>query len=202
MLVLAMVTEQTWAAGAHGAIKSTLAPLEAAMTQLAGNVDRVSSVFGDVSALRAENQRLTAADQALRRQVVELNAAAKENATLRQALDFERSYGHRMVASQIVGRGPDGFSRTLEIDSGTAGPGYAGDEGQRHRPLRLQLDPGHQAHDGIEHRPDSAAECSLYPRSQAFQSRNAISDEDCSATQGVNDPSVNFEPAPGGGAQN
>jgi cell shape-determining protein MreC len=51
-------------------------------------------VFGDVSSLRAENQRLKAADEALRRQVVELNAAAKENATLRQALDFERSFGH------------------------------------------------------------------------------------------------------------
>jgi rod shape-determining protein MreC len=120
MLLLAMVTEQTWAAGARGAVKSTLAPLEAVMTQLAGNVDRITSVFGDVSTLRAENQRLTAADQALRRQVVELNAAAKENASLRQALDFERSYGHHMVAAQIVGRGPDGFSRTLEVDRGTA----------------------------------------------------------------------------------
>ncbi len=120
MLLLAMVTEQTWAAGARGAVKSMLAPLEAVMTQVAGNVDRITSVFGDVSTLRAENQRLTAADQALRRQVVELNAAAKENASLRQALDFERSYGHHMVAAQIVGRGPDGFSRTLEVDRGTA----------------------------------------------------------------------------------
>ncbi len=120
MLLLAMVTQQTWAAGARGAVKSTLAPLEAVMTQVAGNVDRITSVFGDVSTLRAENERLTAADQALRRQVVELNAAAKENASLRQALDFERSYGHHLVAAQIVGRGPDGFSRTLEVDRGTA----------------------------------------------------------------------------------
>ena len=112
MLLLAMVTQQTWAAGARGAVKSTLAPLEAVMTRVASNVDRITSVFGDVSTLRAENERLTAADQALRRQVVELNAAAKENASLRQALDFERSYGHHLVAAQIVGRGPDGFSRT------------------------------------------------------------------------------------------
>jgi len=120
MLLLAMVTEQTWAAGARGALKSYLAPAEAVMARLAANVDRVTAVFGDVGALRAENQRLTSADQALRRQVVELNAAAKENASLRQALDFERSFGHRMVAAQVVGRGPDGFSRTLEIDRGTA----------------------------------------------------------------------------------
>jgi rod shape-determining protein MreC len=60
------------------------------------------------------------ADLALRRQVIELDAAAKENASLRQALDFKRSFGHSMVAAQVVGRGPDGFSRTLEIDRGTA----------------------------------------------------------------------------------
>jgi rod shape-determining protein MreC len=120
MLLVALLSEQAWAAGARGAAKSALAPLEAAMTQLAGNVDRVTAVFGDVAALRAENQRLTAADAALRRQVVEMDAAAKENASLRQALAFERSFGHRMVAAQVVGRGPDGFSRTLEVDRGTA----------------------------------------------------------------------------------
>jgi rod shape-determining protein MreC len=120
MLLLAMLSEQTWAAAARGAAKSTLAPLESAMTQASRNLDRVTSVLGDIAALRAENQRLMAADTALRRQVIELDAAAKENANLRQALDFKRSFGHSMVAAQVVGRGPDGFSRTLEIDRGTA----------------------------------------------------------------------------------
>src|SRR5258708_24803106 len=120
MLLLAMLSEQTWAAGARGAVKSALAPLEVVMTQLAGNVDRVTTVFGDVSTLRAENRRLAAADQALRRPGGELNAGAKENAALRQALDVERTFGHHLVAAQIVGRGPDGFSRTLEGDRGTA----------------------------------------------------------------------------------
>src|SRR5712691_7761700 len=120
MLLLAMLSQQPWAAGARGAARSALAPAEKAMTSLAAQVDRVTAVFGDVSALRAENARLRAADEALRRQVVELNAAAKENASLRQALDFERSFGHRMVTAQVVGRGPDGFSRTLQIDRGTA----------------------------------------------------------------------------------
>src|ERR1700693_151856 len=80
MLLLAMVSEQAWATGARGAAKSMLAPLQAAMTQAAGSVDRVTSAFGEVSSLRAENQRLKAADEALRRQAVELDAAAKENA--------------------------------------------------------------------------------------------------------------------------
>ena len=120
MLLGAMLSQQSWAAGARGAAKSALAPMESAMTSAATQFDRVTSVLGDVSSLRRENQRLRAADEALRRQVVELNAAAKENASLRQALDFQRSSGHRMVAAQVIGRGPDGFSRTMEIDRGTA----------------------------------------------------------------------------------
>ena len=119
MLLLAMLSEQSWATGARGAAKSALAPLESAMTQASRHIDRVTSILGDISSLRTENQRLKAADVALRRQLIEQDAAVKENATLRQALDFKRSFGHTMVAAQVVGRGPDGFSRTLEIDRGT-----------------------------------------------------------------------------------
>jgi rod shape-determining protein MreC len=120
MLVLAMLSQQSWATGPRGAAKSALAPLEQAMTSLATQVDRVTAVFGDVASLRAENAKLRAADEALRRQVVELNAAAKENASLKQALNLEKSSTHKMVAAQIIGAGPDGFSRTIEINRGTA----------------------------------------------------------------------------------
>jgi len=120
MLLLAMLSQQSWAAGARGAAKSALAPAEGAMTSLAAQVDRVTSAFGDVASLRAENQQLRAADEQLRRQIVELNAAARENASLRQALDLEKASGHRMVAAQVIGRGPDSFSRTMQIDRGTA----------------------------------------------------------------------------------
>ncbi len=126
MLLVAMVSQQSWAAGVRGAAKSALAPFESGLTAAASQLDRVTSVLGDISTLRAENQQLLADDAALRRQVVELNAAAKESSTLRQALDFERSFGHRMVAAQVVGLGPDGFSRTLEIDRGTSDGVQAG----------------------------------------------------------------------------
>ena len=119
-LLLAMLSQQPWAAGARGMAKSALAPVESAMTSFAAHVDRVAAVLGDVSSLRTENQRLRAADEKLRRQIVELQAAAKENAALRQALNFQKSSGHRMVAANVIGRGPDGFSRTMEIDRGTA----------------------------------------------------------------------------------
>lgn len=124
MLILAMLSQQSWAAGARGAVKATLAPLEAGMMLVSNGFDRATSVFGDISGLRSENQRLEAENQALRRQVAELSAAGQDNLALRQALDFERSFGHKVVAAQVIGRGPDGFSRTLEIDRG-------GDDGIR-----------------------------------------------------------------------
>lgn len=117
---LTLLSQQSWAASARGAARSALAPLTAVMTSAANQYDRVTSMLGDVSALRAENNRLRAADDALRQEVVQLNAEVKENAKLKQALDFERSYGHQMVSAAVIGRGPDAFSRTLEIDRGTA----------------------------------------------------------------------------------
>lgn len=120
MLLLAMVSQQPWAEGPRGAAKSALSPLEDALTALGTQVDHLTSMFGDVTMLRDENLRLRTADEQLRRQVIELQAAAQENAALRQALDFEKTSGHKMVAATIVGRGPDGFSQTIEVDRGTA----------------------------------------------------------------------------------
>jgi rod shape-determining protein MreC len=119
MLLMAMVSQQPWAAGARGYAKGALEPLEAGMTFLAGGFERVTSVFGDVASLRTRNQRLAAENAQLKRQVAELSALGLDNQTLRQALDFERSYGHHLVAAQVVGRGPDGFSRTMVIDRGS-----------------------------------------------------------------------------------
>jgi rod shape-determining protein MreC len=119
MLMLAMVSQQPWAAGARGAAKSVLAPLETAMVAVSDSVSRVTSTFGDIATLRAQNSKLQGENADLKRQVAVLSAQGQDNAALRQALDFERAYGHSMVAAQVVSRGPDGFSRTLEIDRGS-----------------------------------------------------------------------------------
>ncbi len=120
MLLLAMITQQPWAAGLRGEAKALLEPLESAMTAVSDRVSEITAGFWDVAGLRAQNQRLADENAALRRQVVELQAAGLDNAALRQALDFERSYGHATVPAQVVGRGPDGFSASLEIDRGLA----------------------------------------------------------------------------------
>lgn len=119
MLALAVLSQQSWAAGIRGTAKSALAPVEAQMISAASAVEHATAIFGDIARLRAQNQRLTAENQDLKRQVAELNAAAHDNNELRRALDFQRSFGHRTVVAEVVGRGPDAFSRTLQIDRGT-----------------------------------------------------------------------------------
>src|SRR5260370_16423552 len=119
MLALAVLSQRSWGGGFRGTAKSALAPLEAQMMSLATAAEHATAIFGDIASLRDQNQRLTADNQDLRRQLAELNAAAYDNNKLRKAPDSQRSFRHRTLVAQVVGRGPDAFSRTLQIDRGT-----------------------------------------------------------------------------------
>lgn len=106
--------------GPRAALRGTLAPLEAGASALESAAAAPAQVLGDIATLKSENGRLNADNAALRAQVAQLQAAGRENSDLRRELSFERSFGHRMVAAQVIGRGPDVFSRTLTLDRGTA----------------------------------------------------------------------------------
>src|SRR5258707_11052890 len=116
MLVLAGLSQRSWAAGARGAAKSVLAPLEGQMTSLASTAGRATATFGDIASLRAENHRLTAENQSYRRRLAELDAASYDDKELRKALEFQRSFCHRTVVAAVAGRGPHAFHRILQID--------------------------------------------------------------------------------------
>ncbi len=141
MLVLAMVTQQSWAAGVRGAAKGALAPLEGGMMTVAGSVQRFTGVLGDISALRAENQSLQAQNQQLRRQVAELSAAGDDNEALRQALAFERSFGHEMVAAQVVGGSDDGVRAGMIVASGAGLVGRVRETGPHAAIVQTLSDP-------------------------------------------------------------
>jgi rod shape-determining protein MreC len=120
MLALVLLTQLPIAAGPRGFVKGAVAPLSALTS---GFVDWAAgglAVVGEASHLRSDNQRLAADNAALRRQVGELQAAGQENADLRKALDFEKTFGHRMLTSAVIGRAPDGLTRSLTIGRGGA----------------------------------------------------------------------------------
>jgi rod shape-determining protein MreC len=117
---LVLLSQLPVLAGARGQLRGTLAPLSAGATALEGTTGQALSVFGDIASLRSENGKLAADNAQLRARVASLQAAGAENAQLRRDLQFERSFGRRMVAAQVIGRGPDAFTRILTIDRGRA----------------------------------------------------------------------------------
>lgn len=117
---LVLLSQMPLLAGARGQLRGTLAPLEAGASALEGAAGQALAVFGDIATLRSDNRRLAGENARLQAQVAALQAAGAENAQLRRDLQFERTFGHRMVAAQVIGRGPDAFSRTLTIDRGSA----------------------------------------------------------------------------------
>lgn len=118
--VLALVFQVPLLAGPRAAVHGLVTPLESVAVEIESAASRPAALLGDIAGLRAENSRLITDNRALRRQVAELSAAGRENDDLRRALAFQRSFGHRLVAASVVGRGPDAFSRTLTIDRGSA----------------------------------------------------------------------------------
>jgi rod shape-determining protein MreC len=120
LLVLVLLTQLPVAAGPRGYLKGAITPLAVVVSGFLDWAGGGLAVAGEASHLRTDNNRLAAENASLRRQVAELQAAGQENAALRQALDFQKNFGHRLLAAQVVGRAPDGLTRSLTIARGRA----------------------------------------------------------------------------------
>jgi rod shape-determining protein MreC len=118
--LLVVLSQLPFLAGPRAAARGLVAPLESAATAIESGAGSVGSVVGDIASLRGENRRLAEENARLRAQVAQLQADGAENDSLRRALAFERSFGHRMLAGSVIARGPDAFARTLTIDRGSA----------------------------------------------------------------------------------
>lgn len=120
LIGLVLLTQLPIMAGPRGLARGALAPFESGATAAVQGAAGAAAVFGDIATLRDENRRLAARNAQLQAEVAQLQAAGQENQDLRRALDFQRSFGHRTLAAQVIGRGPDGFTRSLTIDRGSA----------------------------------------------------------------------------------
>ncbi len=120
MVVLVLVTQLPALAAPRAAARGTLAPLEALATGAGSLVAGAAAGFTDAGRLRSDNERLAAENGRLRGRLASLQAAGQENDELRRALDFQRGYGQRTLTAQVIGRGPDAFTRSLSIDRGSS----------------------------------------------------------------------------------
>ena len=120
MVALILLTQLPGAGAPRGYLKAAVAPLAVLTSGLLDWAGGGFAILHDAGRLRADDDRLTAENAALRRQVAELQAQGAENAELRKALDFKKSYGHRLLAAQVIGRAPDGLTRSLTIARGRA----------------------------------------------------------------------------------
>ncbi len=120
LIALVLLTELPIAAGPRGYLKGAMAPVAMVTSGFLDWAESGLAVAGQASRLRSDNDRLAAENASLRRQVAELQAGGQENADLRKALDFEKSFGHRLLTSAVIGRAPDGLTRSLTIGRGRA----------------------------------------------------------------------------------
>jgi rod shape-determining protein MreC len=120
LIALLLLTQLPLAAGPRSYLKGAMAPVAVVTSGFLDWAGGGLSILGDAAHLRGDNQRLVAQNAALRRQVAELQAAGQENADLRKALDFSKGFGHHLITSAVIGRAPDGLTRSLTIGRGRA----------------------------------------------------------------------------------
>lgn len=120
MLLLLLLNQLPIAAGPRGFLKGALAPLSIVTSAALDWAGEGFAIVQVASRLRSDNRDLAGQNAALRRQVAELRAQGQENADLRRALDFEKGFGRRLLAAGVIGRAPDGLTRSLTIARGRA----------------------------------------------------------------------------------
>ena len=120
LVALVALTQLPLAAGPRGYLKGALAPIAVVTSGFLDWAGNGLAVAGQAARLRGDNNRLAAENASLRRQVAELQAAGQENADLRKALAFEKGFGHRLLPAAVIGRAPDGLTRSVTISRGRA----------------------------------------------------------------------------------
>jgi rod shape-determining protein MreC len=118
LVALVVLTQLPPAAGPRGYLKGAMAPVAVVTSGFLDWAGNGLALAGQAARLRSDNERLVADNASLRRQVAELQAAGRENADLRKALDFQKSFGHRLLSAAVIGRAPDGLTRSITIGRG------------------------------------------------------------------------------------
>lgn len=106
--------------GVRGFVTTVTSPIRYAGSAVASPFNALGNIMGNLTAsqetleeLRAENEQLTA-------QVAELSEAQETATRLEQLLGLQSTYNLQSTAARIIGDSGDAWSRTVQINKGTA----------------------------------------------------------------------------------
>lgn len=99
---------------------SIFAPVEGALTAVAGAIGGEFSALANAGSLASDNAQLRDKVHRLSADDDALHAAAAENADLRKLLALRRAYGASAVAADVVGYAPEASKKEITIDRGTS----------------------------------------------------------------------------------
>ncbi|MCS7236510.1 MAG: rod shape-determining protein MreC [Armatimonadota bacterium] len=100
-------------------VLSVLVPAQVALARAADAVMRSWRALNEIGQLRAENARLRAQVEALRREVARLQEASVEAERLRRLLGFRAPAPYTTLAARVVSRDPSRWYTTLTVDRGS-----------------------------------------------------------------------------------
>lgn len=102
---------------------SVLRPFEVGAERVARPFRDLVGWVGGLTGARSENRRLRGEVDRLRRQVIESESAVRENARLRQLLDYRDSArfprDFRGLAARVIGRAPSQFQQEISVAVGS-----------------------------------------------------------------------------------
>ena len=141
MVALVLLTQLPGASTPRGYLKGAVAPLAVVSSGVLDWAGGGVAVLRDAGRLRADDRRLSAENAALRRQVAELQAQGAENSELRKALEFQKTYGHRLLATQVIARGrADGLQVGMVVVGGAGLVGRVSEVGERSATVKTLVD--------------------------------------------------------------
>ncbi|MCX7819080.1 MAG: rod shape-determining protein MreC [Kiritimatiellae bacterium] len=99
-------------------VREFLAPLHALIARTSVHLRESLSAIRGIGGLAAENRALQEEMLRLRLEMRALQAAAAENAELRELVGFRQRAGHRLVAAEVIARESSGWWQSLRLDRG------------------------------------------------------------------------------------
>jgi rod shape-determining protein MreC len=106
--------------GIKSVIREAVAPLQEAASGAWTSVRQGASSVRGYGGLLAENKKLSEQVTKLQAEVTQLKNLDVENAALRQQLGFSHTSQRKLIASEILGRDPDGWWQMIRINKGSA----------------------------------------------------------------------------------